>query len=327
MNEILATQGSARKRTPSRLIELFRDPLIFVVTVVSCAAISVAGWRLIDLSSQNGEVAPETPVFLGAMALVGLLGLGTVISRLWESTKQAKRDAADARDRSELILSAAGEGIYGLDLQGRITFINSAAARMIGRPAEELTGKLAHEVLRHSEAGGEVCHKDTCPIYAVSPDHLTRHANDELFWRKDGNSFPVEYTSTPIRDALGDVKGSVVAFRDLSKLADAERRVRQARGELESRVEDRTKDLSRTIDTLVQEIRNRQRAELALRQSEGRFRKLVASAPDAMVIADRHGKIILVNDQTEKLFGYARSELVGEAVEILVPEQVRPGHA
>ena len=82
MNEIPATQGSARKRSQSRLIELCRDPLIFVVTVVSCAAISVAGWRLIELSSQDGEGAPETPVFLGAMALVGLLGLGTVISRL-----------------------------------------------------------------------------------------------------------------------------------------------------------------------------------------------------------------------------------------------------
>lgn len=146
MNEILATRGSARKRTLSRLIALFRDPLIFVVTVVSCAAISVAGWRLIKLSFRNGEAAPETPVFLGAMALLGLFGLGTVISKLWESSKRAVQEAADAHDRSELILAAAGEGIYGLDLQGRITFINSAAARMIGRPAEELTGKPAREV-------------------------------------------------------------------------------------------------------------------------------------------------------------------------------------
>ncbi len=113
MNEILATRGSAKKRTVSRLIELFRDPLIFVVTAVSCAAISVAGWRLIDLSSQNGEAAPEMPVFLGAMAFLGLLGLGMVISKLWGSSKQAKQERSGFRPARIRPMCLAGGGCFG----------------------------------------------------------------------------------------------------------------------------------------------------------------------------------------------------------------------
>ena len=72
-------------------------------------------------------------------------------------------------------------------------------------------------------------------------------------------------------------------------------------------------------DGLVEEITERKR-------SEERFRSLLESAPDAMVIADRDGRIILVNAQTEKLFGYSRQELLGQPVELLIPERLRRRH-
>jgi len=78
---------------------------------------------------------------------------------------------------------------------------------------------------------------------------------------------------------------------------------------------------------LQREITQRARAEEALRASEVKFRGILESAPDAMVIMDARGRIALVNAETERLFGYRRDELVGQTVEILVPERFRRGHS
>jgi two-component system, cell cycle sensor histidine kinase and response regulator CckA len=139
----------------------------------------------------------------------------------------AWRTAEDARDESELILRSAGEGIFGLDLHGRSTFTNEAATLLIGRSVRELTGQSMHQIVHHSRADGSPYPEDDCPIYAVLKDGVPRHVNDEVFWRKDGTSFPVEYTSTPIwrRRRLA---GAVVTFRDVTERKVLEGQVRQA---------------------------------------------------------------------------------------------------
>jgi PAS domain S-box-containing protein len=76
----------------------------------------------------------------------------------------------------------------------------------------------------------------------------------------------------------------------------------------------------------IEDVTDRKRAEAALKDSEEKFRGLLESAPDAMVIVDADGKIVLVNTQTEKLFGYGREELLGQPVEVLVPEPMRAKH-
>jgi PAS domain S-box-containing protein len=121
------------------------------------------------------------------------------------------------RQQNDLILNAAGDGIYGLDVEGRTTFINPAGARMIGWPAEELIGKPQHAVLHHTRADGTPYPRDECPIYAALNDGAVQHVDDEVFWRKDGTSFPVEYVSTPIRNDDGEVTGAVVVFKNIAK--------------------------------------------------------------------------------------------------------------
>jgi formate hydrogenlyase transcriptional activator len=124
--------------------------------------------------------------------------------------------------QNQLILNSAGEGIYGLDNQGHTTFVNEAAAKMVGWKLEDLVGKNQHDILHHTKPDGTAYEVKGCPIYAAFKDGKIHTVDDEVFWRKDGTSFPVEYTSTPIKDADGKLLGAVVVFKDITKRKEAE---------------------------------------------------------------------------------------------------------
>jgi PAS domain S-box-containing protein len=157
------------------------------------------------------------------------------------------------RRRHQLILNAVGEGVYGLDLMGNVTFVNPAAAAMIDWSIEELIGKSMHKVLHHSHGDGSTYQREDCPIYQAFQDGSTRRVTDEVFWRKDGTSFPVEYISTPMRDEEGQLIGAVVTFRDMTKRRWAEEILQRTNEELELKVQQRTTKL-REANQQLQEL-------------------------------------------------------------------------
>ncbi|WP_455375052.1 sigma 54-interacting transcriptional regulator [Kaarinaea lacus] len=128
----------------------------------------------------------------------------------------------DIEMENQLILKAAGEGIYGINSEGNTTFVNPAAERMLGWSAEELVGKNIHNMIHHSKPDGSVYKSHDCPILAAFQDGEVHTVDNEVFWCKDGSAIPVEYTSTPIKDR-GKLVGAVVIFRDISdrKMAEA----------------------------------------------------------------------------------------------------------
>ncbi|MBI4499487.1 MAG: PAS domain S-box protein [Chloroflexi bacterium] len=117
--------------------------------------------------------------------------------------------------RIKLILDSAGEGIYGLDAQGRAIFLNPAAARMLGAAVEDFIGQPMHALVHHARPDGTPYPPEACPIYAALRDGTVHHVTDEVLWRKDGTSFPVEYVSTPIQED-GKPVGAVVVFKDIT---------------------------------------------------------------------------------------------------------------
>lgn len=117
---------------------------------------------------------------------------------------------------SMLVLETVGEGIFCIDPDGTTTFVNPAAARMLGWEREELIGRSQHDSVHHSYPDGSLYPIDACPVLSVFRTGRKQHCEDEVFWRKDGNSFPVAYTSTPILTG-GVVTGAVVVFRDISE--------------------------------------------------------------------------------------------------------------
>lgn len=127
----------------------------------------------------------------------------------------------------ELILHAAGEGIYGLNSEGLMTFANQASTDILGWSIEECIGKSAHQVHHHSHADGSEYHQHDCPIYAALKDGEVHRVDCEVFWHADGRAIPVEYTSTPIREN-GKLSGAVVVFRDISVRQQAEKEREEA---------------------------------------------------------------------------------------------------
>ncbi len=162
-------------------------------------------------------------------------------------------EAATWRAQAELILNAAGEGIYGLDSAGRCTFVNPAAARMTGHDVSELLGRSMHDIVHHSHPNGGCYTRESCPIYAALADGMIRNVQDEVFWRKDGTSFPVEYTSTPIYHD-GTSCGAVVVFRDITIRRQTEERLRRALTEVQ-RLKERLQQENHNLRREIAEVR------------------------------------------------------------------------
>lgn len=141
--------------------------------------------------------------------------------------KRAEGFFADLERRNQLILNAAGEGIYGLNAEGKATFVNRAAQEMLGWTTEDLLGKDIHSILHHTHVNGDHYHHHDCPIYKSFRFEQINRIEDEVFWRKDGKPIPVEYISTPIYDHQ-ILAGAVVIFRDISERKESERKLRQA---------------------------------------------------------------------------------------------------
>ena len=131
--------------------------------------------------------------------------------------KRAEEALERLSRRHEMVLKSAGEGIFGLSLQGVAAFVNPAAARMTGWDVEELLGQPLHDVLHHTRLDGTPYPSEECPIYAAFTTGTTHSRDDEVFWRKDGTSFPVEYVSTPIIIEDGEIVGAVVTFKDVTE--------------------------------------------------------------------------------------------------------------
>ena len=118
-------------------------------------------------------------------------------------------------------------------MEGRTTFINSAAEKMTGFSAEEMVGKCQHLLVHHSRADGTSYDREACPIYAAFRDGKVHRVADEVFWKKDGTCFPVEYVSTPVLEN-GKLVGAVVVFRDITERKRANEEIQSLRYQLDS---------------------------------------------------------------------------------------------
>jgi len=164
---------------------------------------------------------------IGVMALFSrhslseftMQSLGMVADRL--TTAIGRQRALEKEEmvcrQNERILGSMGEGIYGLNLEGKTTFVNLIGAKMLGYEVEELIGTLMHDTMHHTKPDGVSPYpQEECPMYAAFKDSKVHRVYDEVLWRKDGTRFPVEYTSRPMWEE-GKLVGAVVTFQDITE--------------------------------------------------------------------------------------------------------------
>lgn len=116
----------------------------------------------------------------------------------------------------ESILESVGDGIYGTDFEGRIIFVNKVGANMLGYTPEEVEGKRIHPLIHHTRADGSPYFESDCVIRFMHDIQTPIRVRDEVFWRKDGASIPVEYVACPLI-SNGKAAGTVVAFQDVTE--------------------------------------------------------------------------------------------------------------
>ena len=148
----------------------------------------------------------------------------------WRSAfeNSAPEALLESDERARLILNSAAEGIFGCDSHGTCLFCNTAAAQILGYDGpEELIGQNMHAVEHHTRKDGTPFPIDECPIFIGFLENRGVHVDDDIFWKKDGSSFPVEYWSHPlIRE--GNTVGAVVTFLDVTERKNAEEALRMS---------------------------------------------------------------------------------------------------
>lgn len=202
---------------------------------------------------------------LGVTALVAMTVVTTYIARLNKRLNESHQDLHEARNNMEirvmqrthelqqtnvelqdvlqehkktlhtlqktsrekqLLLDSAGEGIYGIDNDGNVVFANAFTVKRLGWNEDELIGNSMHKLTHHTRSSGESYPFDECPVHSTLIKSIERSASDDIFWCKDGSSFPVEFTSTPIFED-GEQKGVVVVFRDIAQRRQTEEALRR----------------------------------------------------------------------------------------------------
>jgi PAS domain S-box-containing protein len=167
-------------------------------------------------------------------------------------TRQAHELARLSR-QNELILNAAAEGVFGVNLDGEATFVNPAAARMIGHRAAEVIGHQVHPLIHPSFPGVSTCDVTRCSLNTALHGDRVRDEMVDTFFRDDGTSFPVEFCGSPMHDEDGRTVGSVITFRDVTEKRAAAAAAENERRYRESEAQNRAKD--NFLATLSHELR------------------------------------------------------------------------
>jgi PAS domain S-box-containing protein len=200
---------------------------------------------------------------------------------------EAEREQARFARQNAALLESTTQGFYGMDNAGHCTFINPAGAKLLGYEPEELLGKQVHETLHYKHPDGSFYPLNDCPLYTALLKGEGVRISNEVMWAKDGSAIPVEYSSAPLIEA-GELRGSVVAFTNISERIAAER---------------------------------------MLRENEARKDAVLRSTLDGIIAIDNQGRITEFNRAAEETFGYKRADVVGNRLDqIIIPERFREAH-
>ncbi len=190
-----------------------RSGMLVLLALVSSAGLALAAARSLAREEVGRRRLAEANADLDVTA---------------RSLEQANRAFAGANRRLNLILQSASEGICGVDRDERITFANPAACAMTGYTNEEMLGRSLHLLIHHTRADGSPAPTIDCPVFEVLRTGEARGGLEDIYWRKDGSNFPVEFATSPMLEG-SRVEGAVVVFHEIAERKRAEEALLQAK--------------------------------------------------------------------------------------------------
>jgi PAS domain S-box-containing protein len=223
-------------------------------------------WSNAILANEKGEVTH-------------LIGTGIDITE----RRKAEQEINRLWKHNELILDSAGEGIYGIDVNGKVTFFNHAAEQLTGWTWRKIKGQVSHSLLHHTKLDGTPYLWEECPVYLSLTHGNVQRVDTEVLWHKDGTHFPVAYTSSPIMNDKKKIEGVVVTFKDISE---------------------------------------RKKAEEALQESEERFQAFMDHSPAVAFLKDTRGRYVYVNRPFEEKLNLTMADCLGKTDQQLFPPEV-----
>ncbi|MEI7907629.1 MAG: PAS domain S-box protein, partial [Bacteroidota bacterium] len=237
--------------------------------IVSRKVIDSNGWSVV-LLTQTDNIRHYR--LIGVLATLSVSLLIMIFSGIIYVTDRSKAVLRQSEESKRLLLHAVGEGIFGVDTTGQVTFINPAALRMLGFAEEEMLSQNEHNLIHHSHEDGSDYPVEDCPMSTSFIHAAYNHVTNEVLWRKDGDCFPVEYSSTPITKD-GKVMGAVVNFTDITE---------------------------------------RKRTEKMLLESQRQLADVIDFLPDATLAIDKERRVIIWNKEIEKMTGVPAAEMIGK---------------
>jgi PAS domain S-box-containing protein len=251
------------------------------------------GWSVL-VRIDRAEILAPIQSALWKLGMAGVVIVGPVLALLVWAVRRLRVEWATACEREEwlsAVLTGIGDGVIATDTRRRVTFMNPVAIGLTGWSLEEAAGRDLNDVLA-------ICHETTREPVQSPADELLREGRAMgagrplILIAKDGTERPIVFADSgaSVLAADGTVAGAVLVLRDISALKE------------------------------------RERFETALKESDLRFRSLVRSAPDAIVVADQRGDIQSWNHAASSMFGYAEDEVVGRSIQMLMPERYREHH-
>ena len=211
----------------TRFVEKCFVPAVLVIML----AIGMSAWLFYRQAAELGAAAHRS------IQVVHFVLLAVVAWILMRHVNLARRLADRIQSRlqnyNQTLIESTSEGLLGLDTEGRCTFLNAAGARILQTTPEKFIGQLVHQSTHHHKADGSEYPIDQCPILQTCRTGRSCRVDDEVFFRHDGSSFPVEYAAAPIRNGT-ELEGAVVSFIDITLRKAADDELKRAKADAES---------------------------------------------------------------------------------------------
>ena len=208
-----------------------------------------------------------SPLLNNQGEVVGAIGVTTDVTQM----RRDQQEHLQLARSNQLLLDSTGEGIYGLDLEGKCTFINAAGAALLGYEPGQVLGRNMHELAHSRRADGSDYPMGECPISLAFENGQSAQSDDETLWRRDGTSFAARMGVYPLREEQ-QMRGAVVTFEDISE---------------------------------------QKRAEIELRESQALFQNLANTMPQLSWMADPDGSIFWYNQRWYEYTGTTLEQMQG----------------